>query len=65
MLVSGFTHTPVSKFLVGYVVMSSLAISLTDSKYMLPLTVGQLLRGQWWRAFTWQVGRLSLPSSCG
>ncbi|KAK8213754.1 hypothetical protein IWZ01DRAFT_215115 [Phyllosticta capitalensis] len=56
MLTSGFTHAPVSKFLVFFVVASAFVASITDSQYLLWIQVVPHLwvHGQFWRLLTWQ-----------
>ncbi|KAI9841619.1 MAG: hypothetical protein M1838_003491 [Thelocarpon superellum] len=57
MLTSGFTHAPVSRFLVFSLVTSSILVSITDIKYLFPIQVVPHLwqYGQLWRVLTWQT----------
>jgi hypothetical protein len=69
MLSSGFTNAPVTKYAIVSLVVSSIAVSLGDVKYLFYIqVVPHLWRYmQVWRLVGWQVSlRLpSLPSSCG
>ncbi|KAJ9292461.1 hypothetical protein DTO271G3_8763 [Paecilomyces variotii] len=57
MLSSGFANAPVSKSLLIYVVISSIALALFDSKHLAHIQVVPHLwgYGQLWRVFVWQV----------
>lgn len=57
MQTSGFTNTPVSKFLVTSIVLSSLLASITDTKYFFSIAVVPHLwvYRQFWRLLTWQA----------
>lgn len=57
MLSSGFTNASVSKSLLIYVVVSSIALALFDSKHLAHIQVVPHLwgYGQLWRVFVWQV----------
>ena len=54
---SGFTHTSVSKYLVGQVVLAAVLASLTDSKYFFHIALQPHLfpYRQWWRLLVWQT----------
>lgn len=58
MLTSGFTGAPASKFLVFFIVVSSIIASITDIKYLFYIqVVPHLWRyKQVWRLLIWQVG---------
>lgn len=62
MLTSGFTNAPVSRFLVFYVVATSLLASITDSKYLIHIHVVPHIwvYRQFWRLLTWQASQQSL-----
>jgi len=57
MLASGFTNAPVSKALVVGVVLSSLLVTLTDTKFYFWIEVRPHLLEyrQFWRLLTWQL----------
>jgi hypothetical protein len=57
MLASGFTGTPVSKFLFFGLIATSLLVTITDSKYLFHIHVlTHLWRyKQFWRLLVWQV----------
>jgi hypothetical protein len=57
MIASGFKNAPVSKWLVGGVVLSALLASITDTKPFLWIEVRPHLfdYGQYWRLLTWQL----------
>ncbi|KAF2749692.1 hypothetical protein M011DRAFT_465365 [Sporormia fimetaria CBS 119925] len=56
MITSGFTNAPVTQFLVFATVITSLIVSLTDTRYYLPIVIPHIWRyGQYWRFLTWQL----------
>ncbi|KAG8626664.1 hypothetical protein KVT40_005609 [Elsinoe batatas] len=57
MLASGFSNAPISRTLLALVVVSSILVSLTDTKYYFWIAVKPHLRDyhQWWRLLTWQL----------
>jgi hypothetical protein len=57
MLSSGFTNAPVTKFLVIYIVASSIAVSIFDAKHLAHILVVPHLwqYGQFSRILLWQV----------
>ncbi|KAF2089343.1 hypothetical protein K490DRAFT_13120, partial [Saccharata proteae CBS 121410] len=57
MLTSGFTHAPISRILVFYLVAAALAASITDSQYLLYIQIDKHLwvHRQFWRGLTWQA----------
>jgi hypothetical protein len=64
MTTSGFTNTPVSKFLVFYTIAAALIVSLTDYRHYFYILVDRHLwgYGQFWRIATWQVCSSSAKS---
>lgn len=56
MLASGFTATPVSKFLFFGIIVSSIVVSVTDTKYLFHIQLVPHLwhHQQYWRLFIWQ-----------
>lgn len=61
MLSSGFTNAPVTKFALAFIIVSSIAASIFDVKYLFYIdVVPHLWRYvQFWRLFIWQVGGLN------
>lgn len=57
MLASGFTNAPVSKFLLVYVIASSIALAIFDVKHLAHIQVSPHLwrYGQLSRLLVWQV----------
>ncbi|KAF2754012.1 hypothetical protein EJ05DRAFT_514496 [Pseudovirgaria hyperparasitica] len=58
---SGFSHTPVSRILVFYIIASALLVSLTDNRQYIFILVDRHLWGyhQFWRLLTWQAAYLN------
>jgi len=56
MQTSGFTNAPVSQFLLYYLVLSSVIVSISDVKFYFHVQIVPHLWnwGQWWRLLIWQ-----------
>ncbi|KAJ5659762.1 hypothetical protein N7507_006213 [Penicillium longicatenatum] len=57
MLTSGFTNTPLTKFLLIYTIASSIALSIFDIKHLASIHVSPHFwpYAQFWRALFWQI----------
>ncbi|WEW60733.1 hypothetical protein PRK78_006220 [Emydomyces testavorans] len=57
MLTSGFTNAPVTKYALLFIVASSIAVSISDTKYLFYIQVVPHLwhYWQWWRVLIWQL----------
>jgi hypothetical protein len=57
MLTSGLTNTPLTKALLIYTIVSSIALSIFDIKYLVVIHVSPHFwpYAQFWRALVWQI----------
>ena len=65
MLSSGFTNAPVTKCALISIIVTSMAASVFDVKYLFYIDVVPHLWTYWqfWRLFIWQVGRAGSPAT--